>query len=129
MGWKRLLACCRKERAMWRAYYETATGKLISVGSVWPEVSPPGISFIESDVPIDMSTKMWDESSRSFVSRPAKVLIDRWNDLLTNPFYSDFQAVYNSLNASRKALIRNELVKWAGKARYRAPGNSIVIEE
>lgn len=129
MGWKRLLRCCVKERAMWRAFYNTVTGVLVSSGSSWPDTTPPGISFKEYAAPIDFSTQMWDEASRDFVVRPAKVLIDRWEDLLTNPQFGDFQFVWNGLTASRQNRLRNDLWKWMGKGRYRAVLNSAILEE
>jgi len=70
---------------------------------------------------------MWDAATRSYIARPAKVLVDRLQDLLSDPDYSDWQTVYNALNATRKAQVQAALIRLLGRARYRNPGEPVEI--
>lgn len=106
---------------MWFAYVEDATGLLVSIGTIDQPSLPAGIVQIAANVPDPLEPKwVWDTATRSFINRPAKVLIDRWQDLLTSASYSDFQTVYNALNATRKQQIQAVLLRLLGTQRWRS---------
>ena len=106
---------------VWYALYETINGKLVSVGTVIADPLPTGLTSISlPDKPAD--NQMWDEVTRAFVPRPAKVLVDRLQDILTNPAYADFTTAYNALNTTNKTRLRNMLIKLLGRQRYRSQG-------
>jgi hypothetical protein len=78
----------------------------------------------------DFQSEMWDESSRVFVARPPKVLVDRIaDDLEGSQKYIQFQEVMATLSAQNQAKIRNVLRMLLGKARWRSPGQPDVVEE
>lgn len=100
----------------WFALYKTATGDLLSVGSVIADTLPDGVTLLQlAGQPRD--NEMWDAASRAFVVRPAKVLIDRLDDLLAD---SDFSTVWNTLSAARRTALRQALIKLLGAQRFRA---------
>lgn len=112
---------------MFRAIYDTATGQLISIGSVWPDPLPPGLSFAEYVDQPDLSVVVWDEAARDFIPRPAKVLIDRLEDLLADPRFADFQNLWQSLNASRRQQVRDALILLLGRRRWRTPSQDTLL--
>lgn len=132
MGWDLLSAlfdCCRRKKRMWRVFYDDTTGRAVSMGSVWVDQLPPGIAFKEYGAPADLSAQMWNEATRDFIARPPKVLVDRLQEILTNPAYPDFQTLWAALNATRRQQLTNALARLLGKARYRSAGGSLTIEE
>ena len=111
----------------WFAVFESATGRLHSVGEVLADPLPDWLeSIIIADKPDE--TLMWDENTRLFVSRPAKVFIDRLQDILTDPNYSEFVTVWNGLNATRKTQLRNAMIRLLGGARFRNQSEPVEIQ-
>ena len=109
----------------WFAYVEDATGALVSIGTIDTQNLPAGIIQVAANVPDPLEPKwMWDVATRSFIARPPKVLIDRWQDLLTSANYSDFQTVYNNLTAARKTTVQNVLLRLMGTQRFRSVSES-----
>ena len=90
----------------WFAIYEEANGRLESLGTIKASPLPPGLAFkLFSVKPSDED--MWDEATLSFVPRPPKVLVDRFdNDLLNNPKFKGFREVYDSLPKADQNKIR-----------------------
>lgn len=115
---------------MWRAVYDTTTGRLLSVGSIHPEQYPPNTAYIDlGEAAPDLVGMMWDEATHAFVTRPAKVLQDRLQDIITNGAYADDAiALWNALNANNRTRLRNGLIRLLGHIRYRAAGESIEID-
>ncbi len=112
----------------WRAYYDSATGVLFSEGSGgWPATTPPGWAYREYPERPEIGQWMWNEATKDFIARPPKVLVDRLEDLINNPNYADFLAVWNALNATRKAQIRAALIRLLGNHRFRNPGETTEI--
>lgn len=108
------------------ALYETATGRLHSLGNVVVDPVPDGMTvMLVGDNPPDASV-MWDEATRTFVPRPAKVLIDRLQDFLDRP---GVQAVWDSLTPGQKIAVRDALIRILGPKRYRSPSAGIGIGE
>ena len=110
----------------WFAVFETVTGRLHSVGEVLADPLPDWLeSVIISDKPDE--TVMWDQNTRQFIARPPKVLIDRLQDILTDPNFSEFQIVWNALSTARKTQLRNAMIRLLGPARFRNPTESVEI--
>lgn len=109
-----------------RFYYRIDNGQLISSGD--DDVTPgPGIGVVVvEDYNIDIH--MWDPPTRTVISRPPKVLIDRLADIINDPrFAADFLVVWNALSATRKNQLRNGLIRLLGGQRYRNPGEDLVL--
>lgn len=105
------------------ALYTTATGQLISIGTVLPDPVPQGLSVLAREtVPAD--TEMWDAASRSWVARPAKVLVDRLDDLLAD---ADFADLWSNINAARRTRLRNLLIRLLGRHRYRNASETLEV--
>ena len=110
--------------AYW-AVYETATGRLVSQGTRLADPLPAGLTAVDLGTrPAD--SLMWDSAQRIMVARPAKVLVDRLQDLLD--FYPDFAAVWNSLSAARKTQIRTALIAFLGRQRYRNQSAPVTMD-
>lgn len=107
-------------------FYETATGRLISIGDDDP-LLPNGVNVV--DVPnYDVNVHMWDQATRSVISRPPKVLRDRLVDILTDPrFTDDFITMWNALNATRRTQLRNGLIRLLGSQRWRTGGEDLLL--
>jgi len=113
---------------LWYALYDTSSGKLESIGSAEELPQLLGKAALLLPEQPDLSAQMWDETSRVFVARPAKVLIDRLDDIQTNPNFADFMTAYNSLNAANKTRLRNMIIRLLGKRRFRASQETVEIE-
>ncbi|KKM02264.1 hypothetical protein LCGC14_1786190 [marine sediment metagenome] len=110
----------------WRAIYDTADGRLHSVGTVWTDPPRAGTDFKEfAEKPDDAS--MWDEVTRAFVPRPPKVLIDRMDDLEGHPTFTQFSEVFDSLTNQQKAKVRNAIRKMLGAEQFRNVSGSVEI--
>jgi len=110
----------------WYAVHDTLTGRLISIGQVIADPMPPNqVALPLVDRPAD--TQVWDETLRQFVVRPAKVSVDRLQDLVTNPAYSEFQTAYNALSAANRQRLADALARLLGRARYRAAGEPVEL--
>ncbi len=112
----------------WYAVYETDTGRLVSLGTVLAEPFPAGLSTVALSAEPDLPTAMWDAPTRAFVPRPAKVLADRMNDLLTDPDYGDLQGLWPSLAQEQQAVLVNVTTRLLGRARWRNPRAPVTIE-
>jgi hypothetical protein len=112
----------------WFAVYESTTGRLVSVGQQVADPLPAGLTAAQlGQRPAD--NQMWDTATRAFVARPAKVLVDRLlTDLLSNPAFSELQTAYNSLSAANKTRIRNGLILFLGRLRWRAQGEAVTLD-
>lgn len=106
--------------------YETDTGRLDSQGTVL--ASPLRANLTAVDVgtrPAD--NQMWNESSRTIIARPAKVLIDRLDDLSNDARFSDFLTAFQSLNTVNRQRLRNVLIFLLGSQRYRVQSEEVTL--
>lgn len=105
---------------MWYSLYDSATGALVSSTNTLPVNIPANMSYLTlADKPAN--DQMWDATTRTYIARPLKVLVDRLQDIINNPNYADdIQLVWSSLNATQKTRLRNGLIKLLGAMRYRA---------
>lgn len=105
-------------RMTWRAFFDATTGQLRSLTD-GEEPLPTGCG--ETSTPTyPYPALMWDAAARGFTTRPAKVVIDRLQDILTAAQYADLQGVWTSLTAAQKTALRNGLIRLLGAHRYRA---------
>ncbi|KKL25535.1 hypothetical protein LCGC14_2404340, partial [marine sediment metagenome] len=90
----------------------------------------PGLAKKNLGVSRPPDSKMWDEATTTFVPRPVKVLVDRFDDdLLMHVEFIQFQNVYNGLNPGQKKQVRDDLIKWIGEERFRNSQGSHIIRE
>ena len=101
----------------WTAIFDSATGRLLSVGDILGDIPAGAATLVLAGEP-DLRTQVWDEASRSFISRPAKVLVDRIQELRDDPVLS---AVWTRLTANQQTALRNRLVAFVGGMRFRSP--------
>ncbi|KKK57792.1 hypothetical protein LCGC14_3050920 [marine sediment metagenome] len=114
----------------WFALYETATGRLTSVGTVVTDPLPPGLTKKNLGANRPPDTEMWDEVTKEFIPRPVKVLVDRFDDdLLMHVQFVQFQNVYNGLNPGQKKQVRGDLITWLGGERFRNKNTSVIIRD
>ena len=121
----------------WYALYDKLTGRLHSLGTILAEKIPDSLAvkelsgWGESDNQAEAEPPgiMWDEVTRDFIARPPKVLIDRLEDIITNPDYAEFKEVWDLLNATRKQKVKNALARLLGRARWRNVSESITVQE
>lgn len=102
---------------LYYAIYETATGRLVSLGNVLGDHLPDNLTVIDIGTAPDLRLVVWDEGTRTFIQRPAKVLVDRLDDLRAQPGMTAF---WNSLTGAQKTVLANALITVFGKLRYRA---------
>lgn len=105
---------------MWFYLYETATGRLLSEASESP--TPGAGQAVVSRPDRADSSVMWDAATASFVARPAKVLVDRVQDLADDPVLS---AVWTRLTAAQRTALRNRLAALLGSQRMRGSGEQV----
>lgn len=110
----------------WYAYIRDTDGALLSLAQT--DGSPPtGVSRTLLTVDPTDPAWMYDPAPRAFVARPAKVLIDRLQDMLDNPAYADFVTVWQGLSAARKNQLRTMLIRLLGRQRYRAQSEEVEL--
>lgn len=115
---------------MWRLIYEIATGKLISIASVWSDPLPDGLDYIELVGEPDMVAQMWDQAGRSLIARPPKVRLDRLDDIKTDLTFADFRReIYDSLSVDQEAEFEKMLDELLGAARYRNQTEAVKIDD
>lgn len=78
----------------WFVIFENATGRLESIGQIVADdrqlQSRGLVKAAIQNPPAD--NEMWDETSRSFVARPAQVIRDKLDDVLADPLISRLTA-------------------------------------
>ena len=112
----------------WFAVHEIATGRLESVGTIIVDPLPPGLATKNLGANRPPDDEMWDESSLTYVLRPIKTLVDRFDDdLLTHVEFVQFQNVYNGLNPGQKKQVRDDLITWLGTQRFRNRSGSHLV--
>jgi len=110
----------------WYAVHDAVSGRLISVGQVVADPMPlDRVALLLLDRPAD--TQVWDEALRQFVARPAKVPVDRLQDLVTNPDYAEFKTAYDALSAANRQRLIDALTRLLGHERYRAVGEPVEL--
>ena len=113
----------------WRAIFETPSGKLVSIASVWTAPTPPGLDFVEYAERPDVDGVMWDEATTDWVPRPPKIRIDRMDDLEAHPTFLQFQQVFDTLTNQQKAKVRNAIRMMLGTEQFRNVTQGIRIGE
>ena len=112
----------------WTAIYMTATGQLISVGTVVADPLPETMTALvlaQQPTAVDV----WDVSARQFVARVAETPADRLLDVLTDSAYAaDLQAVWAILSGAQRTLLRNGLNRLLARFRYRAASEPLSLE-
>lgn len=118
----------------WQALIDKASGDLVSVGTVLAADAAERFDVLDlGDERPDGEAAIWDRDSRSFVARPAPVLLDRLDDvearLQSDP---DFRAVWDNLSAARRtqvrAGIRAVLAVLLGARRFRREGERVEVD-
>lgn len=85
----------------WFLVIETATGRLVSQGSVAAAQPPPGLEIRQTpSKPSD--SEMWDETTQSFIPRPAKTVRDRFKEFMNSQDIS-------GMNTASKTKIQSAL--------------------
>lgn len=108
----------------WRAIYNASDGRLLSVGTKWTEPPRPGTDFKEYVDKPDGIENMWDGSIKDFIPRPPKVLIDRFDDLLSDPDFAQGHAqIPPPFRPGLESAIKNIL----GTERFRNVAGSVEI--
>lgn len=111
----------------WYLYIRESDGALLSVGDRDADAPPPGVIRVSvAGDPRDPSL-LYDPATRTLVARPAKVLIDRLQDVLADPRFAEFATAYTSLSAANKTRLRNALILLLGRRRYRSAGESVEL--
>lgn len=103
------------------AIYNTSTGFLISTAtgrSVDDFSLRDGLSIVEV-ANSDRQSVMWDNATRTFIPRPAKVVIDRLDDIQSSGDYTLLQSILIRLSARDEIDLLDEIGKLLGRARYR----------
>jgi hypothetical protein len=113
----------------WYAIFETNSGRLVSIGERDESLTTDILSSSLIGGQPDLSTIMWDTTTRAFIARPPKVIIDRLDDFMSHPSYDDFRTLYNALSATNKARLRNIAIRLLGRNRYRSESQSVEIDE
>lgn len=113
---------------MWRIFFDGNTGQLKSIASVWGD-NPNNWDFIELEQEPDLSTLMWEETTRQFIVRPPKVFRDRLQDLMDDPRFEIFRTqVWQQLDANGQNVLRQAIIILLGKARWRNQTETVVVE-
>lgn len=112
----------------WFAVYDSTTGDLKSVGTV---IAPQAALDAQNLTAVQLAGKpddatMWDKTSKAFVARPAKVLVDRLQDFLDD---TNFLAVWNGLSAGQKNAVRTTMIRILGKRRFRNAADTPEIND
>jgi hypothetical protein len=104
----------------WYAIYQSSDGRLVSIGEAESQPVIAGMVALPLAGKPDLKPLMWDEATRAFVVRPAKVLVDRLDDIAGNPNYQDFLDAYQALSAANRTKLRNAVIRLLGSKRFRA---------
>jgi hypothetical protein len=108
----------------WFAVYESGTGRLVSVAQTVADPLPAGLAAAElGQRPAD--SQMWDTTTRTFVARPAKVIVDRLQDLADDP---ELSAVWTRLTATQRTALRNRLIRLLGQYRFRSQATGVDLD-
>lgn len=111
----------------WYLYIRESDGTLLSVGDRDADAPPPGVIRVSvASDPRDPAL-MYAPATRTLVARPAKVVADRLQDVLSDPRFAEFATVWNSLSAANKTRLRNALILLLGRQRYRSAGESVEV--
>lgn len=112
----------------WYAYIRTSNGDLVSLGTNL--VVPDDLDIVPTLLAIDPTDPAWmyDQTTRTFISRPAKVLRDRLDDITSDPIFTDnLVALWNTLNAANRTRLRNGLILLLGRHRFRNVSESVEV--
>lgn len=98
----------------WYVTYIKSTGRPVSFGSIQPVEVPAEMAYVVlPEKPPD--SKMWDEATKGFIDRPAKVLRDLLQELLDIP---DVVSLLQSLTPAQRQKLRDAVISKFGEWRY-----------
>lgn len=107
----------------WSALYDETSGQLLSIASVVSDTLPAGVAVLALAGP-PADSQMWDAITRAFIARPAKVLVDRLQDLLDD---ADFAAAWSNLNTTQRTRLRTAMIRVLGTKRYRTVSEAVEL--
>lgn len=110
--------------ATWYAIYQTNDKKLVSIASVLPAVQDSKFTYEALLGKPDLNAVMWDEITASFISRPAKVLIDRFEEFKK---HSTSKSDWDALSLASKNNFESVIVEMLGTKRYRNKASPFAI--
>jgi len=87
----------------WYMVYRTIDGRPVSETTVEPPRLRAGLAYKEIAERVEAG-KMWDDATASLVDRPAKILVNRIDEVVT-----DYQIRGGRLNATDEAALRATL--------------------
>ena len=105
----------------WQAIIDDTTGRLVSVGTVVVQLRPGLVAVPLTARPSD--DDMWDETTRAFIPRPTKIVVDRLDDLAATPGFS--QAITDSDQLAVLTIVGRLL----GRERYRNQAENVNVGE
>ena len=86
---------------------------------------PPGhLGVVELASRANLDTVMWSSTSRNWIARPQKVLVDRVQELVDDPSLS---AVWSRLTVAQRNVLVNRLRQMLGRERFRNPAETTDI--
>jgi hypothetical protein len=100
---------------VWYAIVRELDGKLVSLATVLPQ-EIPGHEAKELPEKPDLNAVMWDETTASFVARPAKVLVDRWEELKV---HTDYSEGWGKVSLADKTDMEKAILEMLGTKRFR----------
>ena len=109
----------------WYAVCRTATGELVSVGTVLATPLPSGLTALPLVIEPDNTALTWNAATRLFVARPVTVTIDRVQDLTVDPTLG---AVWTRLTSTQALALRDRIASLLGPHRFRLPQQFVNLE-
>lgn len=112
----------------WYAVHKYETGQLLSITTVVADVLP--VDCTATQLPVDPLAHglVWEANTRSFIGVQPEPLVDRLQDLLQSPRYSDFMMMWNSLLPAQRQALRNALIRLLGSRRFRVEDEPVDID-
>jgi len=87
----------------WYMVFQTSDGRPVSQTTIEPPRLAAGLDYVEIAAQSD-EAKQWDAATTALIARPAKVLVDRTDAIVT-----DYQVRGGRLNAPDEAALRATL--------------------
>jgi hypothetical protein len=109
----------------WTAVVRDADGILLSIGDVTDPQPPASVVYVALAGPPNLRTQTWDPATRAFIARPAKVLIDRLQDLVAD---AALVAAWATMNATQRQAVRQAVINLLGTSRYRNAGEGTTLD-
>lgn len=101
---------------VWYAHYDTTSGVLLSLGTVYPDPFPSGTSVLELLGQPDLAQYEWSTSARSFVLKEGVLEADRVADLVSD---ASLSSVWAALDNTQDAALQARIAQMLGPHRTR----------